>query len=179
MPSLQTQTQIQIQIQIQKAAYTTAAHPAPTHELALALGGVDPVRTYHRWPELLVLLSGLGFTSCSLIGKGEVALKSAKDIEDLNQDWMRIDNQINRTTLIECAQILARTKLLITADGGMMHLAISSGTGHIISLFTQGIDPEYRLPKDLIGQALQSVDQDLNRITPGEIVNKIHELSLF
>ncbi len=181
VPSLQTQTQtqIQIQIQIQKAAYTTAAHPAPTHELVLALGGVDPVRTYHRWPELLVLLSGLGFTSCSLIGKGEVALKSAKDIEDLNQDWMRIDNQINRTTLIECAQILARTKLLITADGGMMHLAISSGTGHIISLFTQGIDPEYRLPKDLIGQALQSVDQDLNRITPGEIVNKIHELSLF
>jgi ADP-heptose:LPS heptosyltransferase len=91
---------------------------------------------------------------------------------------MHIDNQINRTTLMECAQILAHSQLLITADGGMMHLAISSGTRHIISLFTQGIAPEYRLPKDLIHQALQSVNQDLNLISPQEIANKVEALGL-
>ena len=146
--------------------------------LVLALGGVDPVRTYHRWPELLALLAPLGYTSCLLIGKGEVARQSAQDIERVMKGSMHIDNQINRTTLMECAQILAHSQLLITADGGMMHLAISSGTRHIISLFTQGIAPEYRLPKDLIHQALQSVNQDLNLISPQEIANKVEALGL-
>ena len=146
--------------------------------LVLALGGVDPVRTYHRWPELLALLSPLGFTSCLLIGKGEVARQSAQDLERVMKGSMHIDNQINRTTLMECAQILARSQLLITADGGMMHLAISSGTRHIISLFTQGIAPEYRLPKDLIHQALQSVNQDLNLISPQEIAKLAQALGL-
>ena len=149
-----------------------------SHELVLALGGVDPVRTYHRWPELLVLLSELGYRTCLLIGKGEAAERSATDLKGVMQGVVSVDNQVNRTTVMECAQILSNSTLLITADGGMMHLAISSGTRHIISLFTQGIAPEYRLPKDLMGEALQSVSQDLNLITPQEIVKRIQELGL-
>ena len=152
--------------------------PAHALELVLVLGGVDPVRTYHRWPELLILLSELGYSTCLLIGKGDVAHQSAKDIEAQMHGLLDVNNQINRTSIMECAQILSRTSLLITADGGMMHLAISSGTRHIISLFTQGIAPEYRLPQDLIGQALQSVGQDLNLITPQEIAQKILALGL-
>jgi O-antigen ligase len=153
--------------------------PPHSHPLVLSLGGVDPVRTYHRWPELLMKLSHLGFRNCLLIGKGDVAEQSAREIMSCMRERLEVDNQVNCTSVMECAQILSSTHLLITADGGMMHLAISSGTQHIISLFTQGIAPEYRLPKDLLDQALQSVDQNLNRITPQEITQKILELSQY
>jgi heptosyltransferase-2 len=47
-----------------------------------------------------------------------------------------------KTTLMEAAAVLRRCRLLITADSGLMHLAVAVGT-KTISLFGSGIEKKW------------------------------------
>jgi len=148
----------------------------PDIEVMIAVGGMDPSRTYHQWEQVIRELSNLGVKECVLIGKGDVAEQEAKKIQIELGHLVKIKNLINLTSLIDCARMLETTQTLFTADGGMMHLGVASGTREIVALFTQGINPSFRLPNPLIEGAIQVQSGEINDIAPNEIIERFKKL---
>lgn len=148
----------------------------PNIEVMIAIGGMDPSRTYHQWGQVIHELSHLGVKECVLIGKGSIAEEEAKSIQTELSSHIVIKNLINQTSLNDCAKILEKTRTLLTADGGMMHLGVASGAQEIIALFTQGIKPCYRLPLIHIEGAVQGKSGELNDISPIDIVERFKKL---
>jgi heptosyltransferase-2 len=147
-------------------------------EVMIAIGGMDPSRTYHQWDQVILGLSNLGIKECVLIGKGSLAEQEAKKIQQDLSSLIKIQNLINQTTLSECARMLGKTQTLLTADGGMMHLGVASGTREIVALFTQGITPSFRLPTQHIEGAIQGTSGELNDIPPKDIIERFKTLRL-
>ncbi len=160
----------------QKLFPATATHQSPSSEkypLIIVLGGKDPSRIYLQWPALLRELQMQGFERCLLLGTGEQAQITSDAIcKTFGQD-IRIQSLVNAISLQQCQTILSQTELLITADGGLMHLGVASGCQRIIALFTKGILPEYRLPMPQLMDAIQSQTDEINGIAYLDIVKKI------
>jgi hypothetical protein len=53
---------------------------------------------------------------------------------------------VNQLSLSECIDELARTKLLLVADGGAMHLGVAVQVPQMVSLFIKEIPPNMRIP---------------------------------
>ena len=141
--------------------------------LAIALGGMDPSRIYFQWPKVLTALQGLGFKHCLLIGAGEQAQATSDEMIATLGSAMKIESLVNQVSLDECRTLLAQTELLITADGGLMHMGVASGCKRIISLFTKSIAPSYRLTTQYLGDAIQSSSDLINDIDPERIVHRV------
>jgi len=143
------------------------------YALAIALGGMDPSRIYFQWPKVLTALQGLGFKHCLLIGAGEQAQATSDEMIATLGSAMKIESLVNQVSLDECRTLLAQTELLITADGGLMHMGVASGCKRIISLFTKSIAPSYRLTTQYLGDAIQSSSDLINDIDPERIVHRV------
>lgn len=160
----------------QKLFTTPAIHqstPSEKYPLTLVLGGMDPSRIYLQWSALLRELQSHGFDRCLLLGTGKQAQMTSDVICKTFGQGMKIQNLVNAITLKECQAVLSKTELLITADGGLMHLGIASGSQRIIGLFTKGILPQYRLPIPELMDAIQSQTDEINGIAYLDIVKKI------
>ena len=70
-------------------------------------------------------------------GKSEVKLG-----EYIVQDTLKGINLANKTSLKETAEILANSRLLLTVDSGIMHLAFAVGTP-VVALFGPGIEEKW------------------------------------
>jgi len=75
--------------------------------------------------------------------------------------------------LLQCLQILARTQLLLVADGGAMHMGVSMQVPHIVSLFIKTIPPELRLPPHYQSNAITSHTGAVGDIGAQQIVDKV------
>jgi hypothetical protein len=117
----------------------------------------------------------MGFSKCLLLGTGNQAAKIAKDILNKSGTSMHIQNLVNQTTIQQCKTILNQTELLITADSGLMHLGVASECKRIISLFTHGIMPSYRLPEEFIKDSIQSSSDEINGIEYSQIIHRIFD----
>lgn len=144
-----------------------------SYPLTITLGGMDPSRIYFQWPEVISELQQRGFDRCLLIGSGVQAQQTSDAIMSALGHIMVIESVVNKVTLQECQSLIARTKLLITADGGLMHLGVATGCPRIISLFTKSILPTYRLSNEYLSDALQSSSDAINDIEPRRIVAKV------
>lgn len=143
------------------------------YPLTIAIGGMDPSRIYFQWLEVLSLLQKNGHQRCLLIGAGEYAQRSSEIMVEALKHVMDIQSLVNQVSLHECQQVLSQTQLLITADGGLMHLGVASGTQRIVSLFTKSIWPSYRLANPYLKDAIQSPSDMINDIHPQWIVDKV------
>lgn len=138
-------------------------------KIALVLGGVDPLRTYTRWLEVAHELGAHKAVEITLLGSANGA-HTARSFE---QSWRgTLHNWVGKTTLLECRQIIEGQDAVIACDGGMMHLAVTTTT-ELISLFSQSVEPGWRLPPDKIATALQSTQGGVDAIEPGEIVKRL------
>ena len=57
-----------------------------------------------------------------------------------------------------------------------MHLGVASGTHEIVALFTQGINPSFRLPYAHIEGAIQVKSGEINDIAPNVIIERFKAL---
>jgi len=81
------------------------------------------------------------------IGIVVVGGRQDKKIADyIVDDLKRHINLAGRVSLLETAQILAQTKLLLTTDSGIMHLSVAVGTP-VVALFGPGIEEKWA-PRD-------------------------------
>jgi hypothetical protein len=146
-----------------------------TYPLVIVLGGMDPSRIYLQWSDMLIKLHEMGFKDCVLLGTGDQALHAANQVLNDLGARMNVQNWVNQMTLQQCTQVLSQTQLLITADGGLMHLGVASGCKRIISLFTRNISPSYRLSAEFTKDAIQSPTHAINGIAYTQIIHRIFD----
>ena len=144
-------------------------------DITFVLGGIDPVRTYPHWDLVLQSIRHFHNKTISLVGTGEVAELTAQAILNLNLN-LKIENMVNQLTLSECIDELARTKLLLVADGGAMHLGVAIQVPQMISLFIKEIPPNLRIPGRYHELAIVSSTGFIKDIDARQIVQKIEHV---
>ena len=154
----------------QKLLFDPTANPRDI-SLTLVLGGKDLCRTYDDWAEVLENLARNGVSSVTLIGTGEQAESCARDILQLGLG-IKVSNLVNQLNLPQCLQVLARTQLLLVADGGAMHMGVAMQVPKIVSLFIKSIPPELRLPIQYQSDAITSLTGGVTDIVAQQIVDK-------
>jgi ADP-heptose:LPS heptosyltransferase len=144
--------------------------------IALAIGGEWPERTYGQWHGVIRALRSKGFRQFVLLGSGNgrsladgLLAQSPGDVEVLDL--------VGHTTLAEAHAVLARAAVAVYADGGLMHLALTTPTA-VVALFNASIEPEWRLPMRMYGVALKSSTPRVDDIPPdavaGAVAKTIH-----
>jgi ADP-heptose:LPS heptosyltransferase len=108
----------------------------------------------------------------TLMGIGEVAELAGQAILNLNLN-LKIHNMVNQLSLSQCIDELARTKLLLVADGGAMHLGVAVQVPQIVSLFIKEIPPNLRIPNRYHEMAIVSTTGFIKDIDVRHIVRKI------
>lgn len=157
----------------QKLAPLSARHTTNARlKLGIAMGGVDPLRTYTRWPEVLQLIIDSFNVELTLLGSDNGLILA----NTLTKKWpTNINNCVGRTTLQECRALINAQDIFISCDGGLMHLAVTTNTS-LISLFQSSVHPSWRLPPNLCSVALQAKTTDVNSIEPKSIIDMVHLL---
>lgn len=142
--------------------------------IALALGGVWPARTYHRWAELVSLMSMRGQRRFVLVG-GANGRELADALIARFGAELDLQDGVGRASLREAQALFARAAVVVVADGGLMHLALTTSTP-VVALFNSAIRPEWRLPTVLNGIALQSAGAAVDDIAAESIANAVERL---
>lgn len=149
-----------------------APAPAARIKLAIALGGVDPLRSYQNWLTLAQALAKIASLDITLLGSTN-ALDEARAFEC---QWAGpLHNAVNKTDLWQCRQLINEQDIVIACDGGLMHLTVTTPT-QMVSLFTSTVEPAWRLPADRLDSALKSNTDDVNGIAPSKIVALVKQL---
>lgn len=93
----------------------------------------DPVKQWpvERFSELAQRIAKELRVKVVLVGKGESGIASSSARNDANNE---IIDLVNKTSLVELAQILKQCRMLISCDSGPMHLAAAVGT-QVLALF--------------------------------------------
>ncbi len=141
------------------------------NSVVIALGGADTTRKYEHWYSVVLGLKQMGIENVILVGN-DSGLPYVDAIISLQEEKFKVHNYVAKTTLKECQQLMQRSSLIIAADGGLMHLAITS-TKPVISLFNNAINPIWRLPNKLLALSVQSSTRDISDITSNQVIKII------
>lgn len=138
--------------------------------VALSIGGVDPLRTYSGWLEVIAGLMRHGKNEFLLVGSGN-GVADAQRIEQEFGLLARVHNYVGKCSIAKSHDLLAAARVAVCADGGLMHLAATTRTP-LVALFSAAIRPEWRLHKRAGVTFACSTSRDVNDISPQEIVEK-------
>ena len=135
-----------------------------TLDVAVALGGVRDERTYRAWPAVAALLQAETGCRFTLLGSGN-ARAAADAFVTTMADAVDL---VDRTSLHEARRAMQQADLLLCADGGLMHLGLTTPVP-LVALFDATIDPAWRLPADFDGTALRADGDDVNLVAPARV----------
>ena len=142
-----------------------------TDGIALALGGVWPERTYRRWPQLVELLKAQGVQRFVLIG-GENGRELADRVVAGASSDIQVLDFVGRTHLLEAQALFAQCAVIVCADGGLMHLALTT-TVPVVALFNTAIDPLWRLPTRFNGVCLSSPTEQIDSLSENIVADAV------
>ncbi len=155
-------------------AASWAAHECPVSDaIALAIGGVWPQRTYHRWPDLIDRLRGQGRKRFVLVGTDNGRMIADRIVASAR--GVEVFDFVGRTGLPETQALLAQAAAVVCADGGLMHLALANDPP-VVALFNAAIDPQWRVPMHLNGLALTSPTRDVDGLAPDAIARAVNDV---
>ena len=136
--------------------------------VGIALGGREEYRIYRAWDQVAGLLlrvrPGLPLV---LFGTENADALAQKIVAAHPQAG--IVNGVNRLSLKECGAVLAGCRLLLCADGGLLHVANAVGTPSV-GLFAQEYADLRYVPADRF-RALRSAE-DVNTIEPERVARE-------
>jgi heptosyltransferase-2 len=139
------------------------------HTIALAIGGVDALRVYQNFSQVITGLIKEGYQNYILVG-GCNGNSMAEDILQRHCHEAKIVNHVGKTSLHDCHSLLSGCHAIIAADGGIMHLATTTNRP-VISLFQSTVAPQWRLPSVELSTAIQSRTSDVNDIPHQEVIS--------
>lgn len=120
--------------------------PRQPHTLALCLGGAVSWRTYTHWVEFVRLMhKAQADIHWVLLGAAN-GLEAAQEIMAMfesSKQSHNVENLVDQLTLSQVFEKLQTVTLMVTADGGLMHLAKSAQTP-MLALFAGAIHPRMR-----------------------------------
>ena len=147
--------------------------------VVIALGGIDPQRTYGHWAELLQLLD----EDIEFSRKNDILFigsANAQAMEDslIKRNWqrLRLHSYVNKVNFLENQNLIAESILFIGADGGLMHLAHTTKIPSV-TLFNYKVNPSMRLTAACQSTSIRS-NGGVSQIDPKHIYNAIVEKTL-
>ncbi|WP_372828611.1 glycosyltransferase family 9 protein [Polaromonas sp.] len=144
--------------------------------IALSVGGVDPLRTYKRWPAVMAQLVRQGKAEFILLGSDNGLAEACRIELELGSSAL-VHNCVGKYSLAQSHALLTAARVIVCVDGGLMHLAATTQTP-LIGLFSSAIRPAWRLlPSRPLTLFACSSSPDVNDISPAEIAEKT--LSLY
>lgn len=142
--------------------------------IALATGGIDPNRTYHRWPALLELLERCDDPriprTVVLLGSDN-GLDIARELCARQTQRVTITSLVGKLAFLQAREVVARAALFVGADGGLMHVAHTTDTPSV-SLFSHREPPRLRLTDACHSIGLQQ-HGNVDTIAPEAIMDAI------
>lgn len=141
-------------------------------KIAFALGGIDALRTYQNWHALTSeLVQSNVKMEITLLGSSN-AVQAAEVFMSEFSGIVNVINQVNKTSLTECRELIHQQDLLIAADGGLMHLGATT-QAKLISVFHAGVSPHWRLSGAHLTGALQSNSNAVSTMPTSAIVQAV------
>lgn len=151
--------------QLEKVTAGSLQPDTLTRQVAFAIGGVDPKRTYSHWFRVAERLSRNAPLRITLLGSTD-ALDAARQFEKNYQG--PVVNQVGQTNLAQCRELIHQQHLLLACDSGLMHLGLTTTTP-VLSLFNKSVSPLWRLPPREQTHALQSSGDAVDDIDAAEV----------
>jgi len=160
----------------QKLGASASPRPAlgAKTQVALALGGVDPLRTYPHWPQVALALLQGGVREISLFGSDN-GQPAAQHLLARVGAAAQVHNHVGRTTLTACRQLLCDQHALVSGDGGLMHMGLALGLP-VVGLFNAAVQAQWRLPASALPYALQSQMPGLDTLAPQRVADTLLSL---
>lgn len=121
-------------------------HMREQDTIALALGGVVSWRTYSRWFELIAHVQRALPQHRWLLLGAENGLSSAGEVMSYFEKTAQthvVENCVNQLTLTQVFKRLQKVALLVTADGGLLHLG-KAAQAPMVALMAGPIHPTMR-----------------------------------
>ncbi|MBC7404136.1 MAG: glycosyltransferase family 9 protein [Cytophaga sp.] len=142
--------------------------------IAICVGGVDPRRTYKSWDAVLKILIKNNEKLFILIGNNN-GIDDAFHLTNTFFTTAQFINKVGETSIMQSHALLAGAKLVVTTDGGSMHLAATTTTP-MVALFSSSIDPKCRLPLKNSMISISSSTLDVNDISPESVAHAVLSL---
>lgn len=143
-------------------------------DLALAVGGIDVRRTYDAWLAVLQWLDRTGVGDAplrvALLGSDN-GLAIARDIANHAFHRLEVNSFVADLSLLEAREVVARCRLFVGCDGGLMHVAHTTDTPSL-SLFAHLEPPHLRLTKRCQSLAIHSKG-GVNEVAPETVARAI------
>jgi heptosyltransferase-2 len=144
--------------------------------VALALGGIDPRRTYSRWAEVLAaagqmhLSEGRAPLNVVLLGSDNgVAMQ--EHLLAAPPAGIHLTPLVGRLAILQSQAVAGLAAAFVGCDGGLMHLAHSSGVPSV-TIFAAGEPPAMFLSPAYPSEPLYSTDS-ADQISPEAIVSAL------
>lgn len=149
-----------------------AVHAQALHgTIALAVGGVREDRIYPHWHAVVEALVRAGQRRIVLVGSDN-GRAQAQALAAGWQDAAQVLDLTARLSLQETRSVIAHAGVLACADGGLMHLGLTTATP-VVSLFTQAIDPAWRLPQEAQAGALRAAGATVSDLAPHAVAQAL------
>ncbi|ANJ87191.1 glycosyltransferase family 9 protein [Pandoraea oxalativorans] len=147
------------------------ANQLPTGSfVVLAMGGVEPRRTYAHWRACLDAYDAAYFpglpTGIVLLGSGNGA-DAARALMEAKFRHLEMVSFVGQLTLRDAKRVIANASLFVGADGGLMHVAHTTRAPSV-SLFAAAEPPYLRLTPRCQSTPLQT-ESDVSAVDPVEL----------
>ncbi|VVE24043.1 glycosyltransferase family 9 protein [Pandoraea cepalis] len=142
--------------------------------LVLAMGGVEPRRTYAHWREFLqaydiAYAPGMP-DGVVLLGSGN-GVEAASALMEAKFVHLKLTSLVGELTLRDAKRVIANAALFVGADGGLMHVAHTTVTPSV-TLFAKAEPPYLRLTPACRSTPLQT-DSDVSAVDASELVETV------
>ena len=140
---------------------------------AFALGGVRRERSYAHWAGVATRLATAGVRRFTWLGSANAradrdAVATALAASAFGATGIEMHDLVDASDLHGSRRAMQAADLVLCADGGLMHLALTTATP-VVALFDAGIDPAWRLPADACCTVLRSPVPDVSAIEPERV----------
>ncbi|VVE31106.1 glycosyltransferase family 9 protein [Pandoraea terrigena] len=151
-----------------------AGQLSPGSFLVLAMGGVEPRRTYAHWREFLQAYDiayqpGMP-DGVVLLGSGN-GVDAANALMEAKFIHLHLTSFVGQLTLRDAKRVIANAALFVGADGGLMHVAHTTPTPSV-TLFAKAEPPYLRLTPGCRSTPLQT-DSDVSAVDATELAETV------
>ncbi|ANI21771.1 hypothetical protein AB870_04645 [Pandoraea faecigallinarum] len=142
--------------------------------IVLAMGGVEPRRTYAHWRACLDAYDAAWTpdlpTGIVLLGSGNGA-DAASVLMEATFEHLELVSFVGELTLRDAKRVIANASLFVGADGGLMHVAHTTRAPSV-TLFAAAEPPYLRLTPRCRSTPLQT-ESDVSALDPVELADTI------
>jgi ADP-heptose:LPS heptosyltransferase len=150
--------------------------------VALALGGVVPWRTYGRWVELITHVQRTLPTHRWLLLGAENGLSSAAEVMAYFEQTGQMHLAENKVAVLSLPQVFNRLQevtLVVTADGGLLHLA-KAAQAPVVALMAGAIHPAMRFESSDLARVIHTPEavNDIDAARVAQAVEQAAQVTL-